>query len=80
MAQRVQHQPFSEATIPVLSIEDLIVCKVLYDRPKDWVDIDAVAATRRSDLDRRYIATWLGAFLEPEDSRLARIAQALDQS
>lgn len=41
MAKRVENQPFADATIPVLSIEDLLVCKVLYDRAKDWVDIEA---------------------------------------
>jgi hypothetical protein len=79
MASRVQHQPFGAATIPVLSIEDLVVCKVLYDRPKDWIDIDAVAATRRGELDRNYISSWLGQFLEPNDPRLARIAGVLGQ-
>jgi hypothetical protein len=78
MAERVQRQPFGDATIPVLSIEDLLICKALFDRSKDWVDIEAVAKTRRGDLDRPYITGWLGRFLPADDPRGARIAAMLD--
>jgi len=77
MAKRVERQPFGEATIPVLSIEDLLICKALFDRSKDWVDIEAVAKTRRDDLDRPYIGGWLDRFLPPEDPRLDRIKAVL---
>lgn len=78
MAERVQRQPFGETTIPVLSIEDLLICKALFDRSKDWVDIEAVAKTRRGELDRPYITGWLDRFLPEEDPRRARIAAILD--
>lgn len=78
MAERVQRQPFGEATIPVLSIEDLLICKALFDRSKDWVDIEAVAKTRRGDLDRPYITGWLDRFLPPDDPRLDRIKAILE--
>jgi hypothetical protein len=61
----------------VLSIEDLLICKALFDRPKDWVDIEAVAKTRQGDLDRPYLGGWLGRFLPPEDPRLDRIKAIL---
>jgi hypothetical protein len=77
MAERVERQPFGEATIPVLSIEDLLICKALFDRSKDWVDIEAVAKTRRDDLDRAYIGRWLDRFLPPEDPRLDRLEAIL---
>ena len=78
MAGRVERQPFDETTIPVLSIEDLLICKTLFDRAKDWVDIEAVANTRRGDLDGRYIAGWLDRFLPIDDPRSKRIAAILD--
>jgi len=78
MAERVERQPFGEATIPVLSIEDLLICKALFDRSKDWVDIEAVAKTRRDDLDRPYITGWLGRFLPSDDPRLDRIKAILE--
>lgn len=77
MAGRVRREPFGDTTIPVLSIEDLLICKALFDRGKDWVDIEAVAGTRHGQLDTDYIAAWLSAFLEPEDPRHTRIAEAL---
>lgn len=77
MAERVERQPFAESMIPVLSIEDLLICKALFDRSKDWVDIEAVAKTRRGDLDRPYITGWLDRFLPPDDPRLGRIKAIL---
>lgn len=77
MAGRVERQPFGDVEIPVLAIEDLIVCKVLFDRPKDWVDVQAVVAAERVDLDSRYIGGWLEWFLPPDDERLIRWDQVL---
>lgn len=78
MEARVQRQPFDGREIPVLSIEDLLVCKVLFDRPKDWLDLEAVVATRARTLDRGYIASWLARFLEPDDARLLRAAATMN--
>jgi hypothetical protein len=30
--------------IPILSPEHLIVCKVVFDRPKDWLDVEEMIA------------------------------------
>lgn len=78
MAERVERQPFGEANIPVLSIEDLLICKALFDRSKDWVDIEAVALARRGDLDRPYITGWLDRFLPSDDPRHDRIKEILN--
>lgn len=48
MAERVVHEPFRFDTIP---IEDLIICKVLFERPKDWLNIDTVIKSDRKPLD-----------------------------
>lgn len=77
MSSRVEHQPFGSAQIPVLSIEDLLICKVLFDRPKDWLDLEAVAATRRGQLDAGYMQTWLASFLEPFDPRIGRLERLI---
>ena len=34
--------PFADRTIRVLSPEHLAVCKAVFDRPKDWIDIQAM--------------------------------------
>ena len=42
MAERSRTVAFGPTTIPILSPEDLIICKAVFDRPKDWVDIQAM--------------------------------------
>jgi len=79
MAERVERKPFANRLIPVLSIEDLLVCKVLFDREKDWLDVEAVARTRHGELDRDYILTWISRFLGPKDRRLQRVARLLGE-
>lgn len=79
MASRVEVQPFGNRQAPVLSIEDLLVCKVLFDRPKDWVDIEAVAAHDAGGLDAEYVNLWLLHFLPETDLRFERIGQLLEQ-
>lgn len=75
MAERVVVEPFADRLIPVLSIEDLLVCKVLFDRPKDWQDIDKVLQMRRGSLDSEYMDKWLGTFLALDDPRISRLSQ-----
>ena len=77
MAERVEQQPFGDQEIPVLAIEDLMICKVLFDRPKDWIDIEAVAKTRRGQLAAAYMRRWLEQFVDPADPRLARLTGTL---
>ncbi|MDB5169099.1 MAG: hypothetical protein JWO41_455 [Candidatus Saccharibacteria bacterium] len=81
MAQRVSHEPFGDTVIPVLSIEDLIVCKAVFDRPKDWIDIDAVVKSGRKPLDLAYMISWLDKFkMTPEDnSRIDRLQTLVTQ-
>lgn len=74
MARRVVREPFADVTIPVLSIEDLLICKLLFDRPKDWVDIDAVLRAEDARLDHGYITSWLDRFLPVDDPRHMRLA------
>lgn len=73
MAKRAQLQPFGDGQIPVLSIEDLLVCKILFDRGRDWVDIEAVIDAKGAELDDDYIDRWLDAFLPSDAPRLARL-------
>ncbi|HEY2536839.1 MAG TPA: hypothetical protein VGI24_07650 [Solirubrobacteraceae bacterium] len=40
MAERAHRVQFGPVQIPILSPEHLIVCKAVFDRPKDWVDIE----------------------------------------
>lgn len=49
-ATRIRDVPFERASIPVLSATDLAVCKALYGRGKDWVDIEAMRDARTVDV------------------------------
>ena len=74
MRRDVRMVPFRDARIPILSPEHLIVCKALFDRPKDWLDIEQILLTE-IDLDLGEITTWLREALGPGDPRLERLSE-----
>jgi hypothetical protein len=59
--------------IPILSAEDLLIFKVLFSRPKDWLDVTNLIAARGVGLDRSYIERWLGELLDETDERKMRL-------
>jgi hypothetical protein len=68
--------PFAHTTIRVLSAEHLAVCKAVFDRPKDWVDIEAMVqlGTR---LDVAEVLRWVGRIAGDDDPRYDRAAALL---
>ena len=68
--------PFADTTIRVLSAEHLAVCKAVFDRPKDWVDIEAMVqlGTR---LDVAEVLRWVGRVAGDTDPRYDRVAALL---
>ena len=68
--------PFAAVTIPILAPEHLIVCKVVFDRPRDWVDIDAMLDADVA-LDSAEVMRWVGRIAGDDDPRYARIASLL---
>lgn len=68
--------PFADTTIPVLAADHLAVCKAVFDRPKDWVDIDAMLAAGAA-VDPGEILRWVSRITGPDDPRFARIARVL---
>lgn len=65
---------------PVLSAEDLIIFKVLFSRPKDWVDIQAMVFAQGARLDRAYLRLWLTEILGSGDERMVRLDGIIDTS
>jgi hypothetical protein len=51
VARRCRKVPFEGRTIHVLCAEDLAVFKAMFDRGKDWVDIESMAEAGAIDLD-----------------------------
>lgn len=55
--------PFEGHEIPVLDCTGLAVFKAMFDRPRDWVDIEAMVEARSVDLDEaiRWVSEMAGA-------------------
>ena len=68
--------PFADTTIPILAVEHLIVCKAVYNRAKDWVDIDAVVAAE-TPIDVAEVLRWVGRLAGDDDPRYDRITAVL---
>jgi hypothetical protein len=73
---RTQVVPFAETTIPILAAAHLVVCKVVFNRPKDWVDIDAMVAAD-APIDAAEVLRWVGRIAGDDDPRFERIAAVL---
>ena len=73
MAARSRVVDFAGVKIPVLSAEDLILCKSAYDRPRDWIDIENMFQIQRQDIDGEYLRRWLNEFFEPDDERARKL-------
>jgi hypothetical protein len=72
--------PFGGAdAIHVLSAEDLLVFKVLFDRDKDWRDLEELIYAQADELDAAYAKGWLERILGKADPRLRRLDALLDQ-
>ncbi len=66
---------FARARIPVLGPEELAVFKAMFDRTRDWADIEAMVAADRVDLDA--VRTTLRTMFAADDERFARLDEAL---
>jgi len=62
VAAHLREVPFEGRTIPILDCTALAVFKAMFDRPRDWVDIEAMVEARAIDLDeaRRWVVEMVG--------------------
>lgn len=77
VAGRSELVPMLDAQVPVLSATDLTIFKALFDRAKDWGDIEALL--RFGEVDEPEVARWLEAVVGGEDQRCARFAALCEQ-
>jgi hypothetical protein len=70
--------PFGEDRLPILAPEHLLVCKTVFDRPKDWLDLEQVVVCVE-DLDAQEIRTWLARIVGVEDHRVQRFDRTLER-
>ncbi len=66
--------PFLGAEIPILGPVELAVFKAMFDRTKDWADLEAMFAAGTLDADA--VGTALLALVAPDDRRFARLEDA----
>jgi hypothetical protein len=62
-----------DASVPILSATDLLVFKALFDRRKDWADIEELIKFGKPDVDEA--RRWLVQIVGGRDDRLARLAE-----
>jgi len=76
-AQRIRRVPFGAETIPVLAPEDLLVCKVVFNRRKDWIDIEQMLLLTAGTLDVDDVRRWTAAIVGADDDRSDRFERAV---
>ncbi len=79
MRHAVRRVPFGDAAIPILGPEHLAVCKAIFDRPKDWIDIEQMLVGV-PELDAAEVRRWLGRMLGAADPRYARFAALAERA
>jgi hypothetical protein len=68
MRDDARRYPFGDDRIPVIAPEHLAVCKAVFDRKKDWVDLEAMLAVTEG-LDLAEVRRWLDRLVGADDQR-----------
>ncbi|HTR88776.1 MAG TPA: hypothetical protein VMG62_01540 [Solirubrobacteraceae bacterium] len=69
--RNIRHVPLGQRTIPVLSCTGLAVFKAMFDRPRDWVDIEAMVEARSVDLDEAI--NWVSEMAGGDSGEVAKL-------
>ena len=74
-AEHRRTERFGSTRIPVLGPIELAIFKAMFDRTRDWADIEAMLGAETLDADE--VRAGLRGMLEPDDPRFARLEDAL---
>jgi hypothetical protein len=74
MRKQARRVPFAGTTIPILAPEHLTVCKAMFDRRKDWLDIEQMLIAT-DELDLEEIEGWLEGMVGRDDPRMQHLAE-----
>ena len=74
MRKQARRVPFAGTTVPILSPEHLAICKAMFDRRKDWLDIEQMLIAG-DELDTDEIERWLERMVGGNNPRLQRLAE-----
>jgi hypothetical protein len=72
MREQSRRVPFGGITVSILGPEHLAVCKAMFDRRKDWIDIEQMLIAA-DDLDLTEIEKWLVRMVGDSDRRVERL-------
>lgn len=79
MRRAIRSEPFGETRIPVLAPEHLLVCKAIFNRPKDWLDIEQMLVCVEG-LEIDEVCTWLDRIVGADDPRRERFERMVETS
>lgn len=74
MQRGVRRVPFAQATLSILSPEHLAVCKAMFDRPKDWIDIEQMLIVT-DPIDLAEIERLLVRMVGADDPRIGKLGE-----
>ena len=74
MQKAARRAPFRDTSVPILAPEHLLTCKVIFNRPKDWLDIEQILVGAL-DADRSEVVDWLDRIIGSDDPRAERFAE-----
>ena len=74
-ARNRQVVPFSGIELPVLGPVELAVFKAMFDRTRDWADLEAMAAA--GTLEKDAVRRGLEPMVPADDARFARLDEAV---
>jgi len=66
-----------EKALALANALDRAVFKVLFDRPKDWLDVESIVRTRGERFDAAYVERWVDAVAGADDPRTSRLRALL---
>ena len=71
-AAGVRVVPFADTDIPVLGCTQLAVFKIVFNRTRDWADLEEMLAV--DAVDRAALLGWAVRLFGPYDPRVSRLA------
>ena len=74
-ARHAKDVPFAGTHIPILGPVELAVFKVMFDRTRDWADVEAMVGASTLDLDA--VRATLATLIAPDDPRFDRLTEAV---
>ncbi|MGH9138930.1 MAG: hypothetical protein ACRD0G_18110 [Acidimicrobiales bacterium] len=78
MQRDARDLPYGEPLLPFLSPEHLAACKAIFDRPKDWLDLDQMLFAL-DEFDSAEALHWVEHVVGSDDERYRRFADAIER-